>query len=162
MVGLSWCPSLSYWTLSPFTAVRKTVGGWFNNPISRKRWSCTFLPNRTQTYLLYHREEHYRQYHQDEYHVSNWRTAANSSHEVHSNVWKTVQHVPSNTCCVSVAIFSLGQDGNDDVMFANVAQRVIIIAMIDRHVLAVAPRRGIHARQHIRRLRRKSSRCYSC
>ena len=65
--------------------------------------------------------------------LSTWRTAADADHQTDSDVGKAVQHVSCDACCRGCAILPVGQDSDDDVVFPNFAQCVIVV-VIGRHI----------------------------
>jgi len=61
-----------------------------------------------------------------------WDTAADADHQTYSDVGKAILHVRCYVGSGSCSIFTVRQDGDNDVVFSNFPQRVVV-RIIWRH-----------------------------
>src|ERR1700730_14232027 len=140
MASSSRCPSLSYWDMSPFTAVRRAIGGWFKNPVSEVLTLYCFAKALLEHTPLPIPRSTDHDVAQTDIMLWAWRTAANAYHQTDSGIRKAVQHVFYDACCRGYAVLPVGQEGDDDIVFPNFAQCVIVV-VIRRHMVPHAFRR---------------------
>src|ERR1700722_14363396 len=60
--------------------------------------------------------------------------AADADHQTDSDIRKAMQHVFCDACCRRNAVLTVGQDGDNDIVFPNFAQCVIVV-VIGGHII---------------------------